>query len=319
MERVDLKQCNTNVLQNEELFVTQWNISQTNAGKDYIRGKVLDKHGNELPFVYWQTSGFPLEKEGECFGLIIHFKVSLYANERQVEIQKVIGVNENASLLDYKKVVLTQNEAIQRLQKVLGSLALTQKGLELVNKVFSFQPIAQQFLWETAAVNHHDSEIGGLAHHTVKMLELAKVFMEQHPHLVKDSKVKDIIVIGILIHDFGKCITRNSKTKEVMQPRWFLEHRYLMVEYLLLKQVEFMKELEEHYGERLKDELIAILMQHHGSFEERPHTPLSLFVHYIDLFETQMETFSNELEERKENMTLMRSEYGKVKVSHLPE
>lgn len=261
---------------------------ETRAGKKYTRGKFVDTEGTEASLVKWDRVGF--DEMPQSFEAVITAKYDDYNGNISYVVSDMEGFNTQVDKLAWLPKVITQQEAVQRLQNLLNT-EVSAKGRQLFNKAFKFEAFGggRRLLTEPAAVKHHDSGIGGLINHTLKVTEIAALLTHQHPQFFRDQDLKDIFLLGCLLHDWGKLITHNVEDKEnPMSHRSFLDHRYLFMEFLLQEEPEFLKEMETLYSERHKDEFISIVMQHHGVYEERPRTMTVYLVSWIDLIEANI-------------------------------
>lgn len=133
----------------------------------------------------------------------------------------------------------------------------------------------------------HDAQVGGLMNHSYKMFEIALVLLSNDDRL---APFKDELLLGTLIHDFGKTIELdiNKYTKNS-----FVTHRTLGIEILALRRGDIIP----YIGEDAYYRLLAIIQGHHGEqWGDKPTTMITQVVHYIDLLESQTTGFLDIIE-----------------------
>lgn len=142
----------------------------------------------------------------------------------------------------------------------------------------------------------HDAQVGGLMNHSYKMFKIALTLLSNDDRL---APFKDELLLGTLIHDFGKVIELNINkyTKNS-----FVTHRTLGIEILALRR----DEIVPYIGEDAYYRLLAIVQGHHGEqWGDKPTTMITQVVHYIDLLESQttgfLDIIDNEAYQVQEN------------------
>lgn len=142
----------------------------------------------------------------------------------------------------------------------------------------------------------HDAQVGGLMNHSYKMFKIALTLLSNDDRL---APFKDELLLGTLIHDFGKTIELdiNKYTKNS-----FVTHRTLGIEILALRRGDIIP----YIGEDAYYRLLAIVQGHHGEqWGDKPTTMITQVVHYIDLLESQttgfLDIIDNEAYQVQEN------------------
>lgn len=142
----------------------------------------------------------------------------------------------------------------------------------------------------------HDAQVGGLMNHSYKMFKIALTLLSNDDRL---APFKDELLLGTLIHDFGKVIELNINkyTKNS-----FVTHRTLGIEILALRRGDIVP----YIGEDAYYRLLAIVQGHHGEqWGDKPTTMITQVVHYIDLLESQttgfLDIIDNEAYQVQEN------------------
>lgn len=173
-----------------------------------------------------------------------------------------------------EKVHSSWNDAFQKLAK----LGVSANCFKLLETILKAPELGNRFFLEGAAVYHHDNKIGGLVHHTSKMLRILAAVLENNPELQASS---DLLCMGIALHDVGKVFEYQDLAPSTY---WYANHRVRGIEYLS----QFRDEIINAYDESFYRQLQAIISGHHGDYGDRPTTVATAIVHYIDTLESQV-------------------------------
>lgn len=272
-------------------------------GKEYYNG-TLKAQGN-LEFKVWGGQLFDQLKAEDYKGVPVYIEaeVNVWNDTKSLILKKVVAVDVvdlgiDITPLDPTKYDIAANE------KEFYSLLkeeLSPNGFELFKRIYN--RIRKEFRSEYAAVKIHDAYRGGLLAHTLKMLKVLQFIWNTYPN-IRENMNKDLVFIGLAIHDMGKIVEYNNGTRTDIA---FATHNFLGQEILF----EFKKDIVEGFEATVKgsDEVIivepfgsdfyyrlqAIIQQHHGEFGEPCHTIESYLVHLVDMFESRVEIFEESL------------------------
>ncbi|MBP6137029.1 MAG: hypothetical protein GX948_05895 [Clostridiaceae bacterium] len=175
---------------------------------------------------------------------------------------------------------IPRNELERKLATVragLDRLGATETCWELVEHALADPRLEDRFMVEGAAIRHHDNVFGGLANHTIKMLNILKALLENNPPLQASA---DLLVFSIFMHDIGKVFEyRDLDVGEF----WYANHRVRGIEFLAaLKDT-----IIERYDESFYRQVQSVIAGHHGLYGDRPTTVAATIIHYIDMLESQ--------------------------------
>ena len=157
-----------------------------------------------------------------------------------------------------------ENEVIYDITKAL---------LEVNEKEFYIYPAAQRF---------HHNYVGGLAYHTLGMLDLADSFLANYPYLDKDY-----LYAGIILHDMGKV----KEFSGVENTEYLVEGQLLG--HLVIGGLEIdRKALELGYQDKEEVMLLKhMVISHHGQpmfgAARKPQTPEATLLWYIDTLDSK--------------------------------
>jgi len=154
-----------------------------------------------------------------------------------------------------------------------------------------FARYRHDFLIYPAAVKMHHNYIGGLAYHTLTMVELALPFAEMY-----DCLDKDLIIAGTLLHDITKVVEFKSPTDDVYSKKGQL------LGHLVMGAIE-VDETAKRLGIADSDEALMIehmIVSHHGNPQfgacRKPETPEALLLWLIDSLDSKLRVINEAFE-----------------------
>lgn len=249
----------------------------TKNGKPFFHGSVCS--GTDVSFKAWDNSeAFKMLEREDLAGKVVY--ISGNWNEYMGVFNIILDtVMTNAELVAIDPMNFIESKYNidaywSGLQNIMKS-TLTEKGMLLANKfLFENEEVANAFKVEFAAKSHHDNCKAGLLAHTYKVCYLMQVTL----NLYKDIVDKDLVMLGVLLHDIGKI---KEMHMGVYQPCSKVTHRFLGIE-MLDKDL-----IVENYGEDWYYELVSIMLQHHGEWGDPCKTVSARLVNLVDEFEAK--------------------------------
>ncbi|HHT44758.1 MAG TPA: HD domain-containing protein [Fastidiosipila sp.] len=160
----------------------------------------------------------------------------------------------------------------------LRAVGLSDNAIRLIDLTISHETLGNRFRTEGAAIKHHDNKIGGLFHHTTKMLRLLHTIIVNNPELAASV---DLLTYGIVVHDIGKVFEYDNLS---VSDTWYASHRVRGIELLAALKDDIVNRFDEPFYRQVQ----SIVSEHHGDFGDRPNTVAAAIVHYIDLLESQV-------------------------------
>lgn len=262
---------------------------QIRSGKrnDFMLGRFVNG-ADSVEFKIW---------EERTYRPVLNHGVGIY----QVEVE---GSEYNGSYLTVRKIGIESDKNIKMsdfLQALpeetilnlkadaytaAAAAGVTQKALDLLDDLLNDPELEGRFWLEGAAVRHHDNQVRGLAHHSLKMLEILATLLKRQPLLQAHA---DLLAIGVVLHDIGKVWEYDNLT---MSEYWYSNHRARGLEYLACRKDKIIGTYDEKFYRHLQ----AIILGHHGDFGDRPTTVACAVVHYIDTLESQVTGMLEELQ-----------------------
>lgn len=293
---IDLKNAKVgDTIQGVVLMETYAVVPYGSAGKKKIDGTV-SANGIARKFIVWSGLAFDRLCDGAAVGRVVEITATVgeYRGEPQITVSSV-----TLQFVDMDPMLLQRSLDTKKIRADLSLFMqenLSEDCLIIFNTVLKQEQIGRSFIQSPAAVKMHDAVVGGLMNHSFKMLKIAKVLLENDPRLLPE---KDLIYLSILFHDLGK-------TREISNGAYtefsFVTHRIIVVD--MLAKVK--DEIIDKRGEGFYWHLVAIMIGHHGDFEDPCRTVWAKIVHLIDMLESQ----TTMILDRREDDSVVRGAEG---------
>ena len=200
------------------------------------------------------------------------------SDEVLLGVKKVVALDGyplmyNGNQLQYKindyEPVYTYNEVDRKLleEKFLGYIdAIKDVEIQTIVKEIVNNKYSKILLHPAAKTNHHEYA-GGLLHHEVSMLDLAKAIANLYPTINKD-----LLYAGIILHDLGKTVELSGPiaTEYTLQGK--------LIGHISIIQTDIVEAAKKH---NIEGEVVTLLqhmvLSHHGKLEYgSPVLPLTL-------------------------------------------
>ncbi|MDO5733982.1 MAG: HD domain-containing protein [Eubacteriales bacterium] len=182
----------------------------------------------------------------------------------------------------------------------LRKLGLSEEAIGLAREIVNDPELEGRYSREGAASFHHDNRIGGLAHHSAKMLRILAAVIGNLPPLRKSI---DLLFLGVVLHDIGKVFEYKDLA---ISEFWFSNHRARGIEFL----AKYKERICKLYDEKFYRHLQAIIIGHHGDYGDRPTTVATGIIHYIDTLESQATGLVERQIEGRENENIRVPDWG---------
>ncbi|MGY3777255.1 3'-5' exoribonuclease YhaM family protein [Isobaculum melis] len=180
------------------LLIKNADIRIAKNGKKFIAFTFQDTSG-QIDGKYWDAS----EEDTQQFlaGKVVRIggKRELYQGNPQVKIFHIRLAKENEPSnpeLYLERAPLSKEEMVEEINQTLFDI--DNANIQRVVRYLLTQ-YHQEFFQHPAAKKNHHAYAGGLSHHTISMLRLAKAICELHPELDKA-----LLYAGVILHDLGK-------------------------------------------------------------------------------------------------------------------
>lgn len=263
--------------------------STRDGRSSYLSGNV--QCVGSLPYKVWSNSScFPtLKANSDAYlGSVceIEAKVNVYEGQVSIIIDSIRVADGEDGVPDVSEFYESRYDS----NKYLGMLKSTvQKNCssaayEVFEEVLS--GYEKEFKSEFAAINHHDNCWSGLIGHTVKLVKMASM-LQMYPELVKRCGGRDVLYVGLALHDIGKVIEYNNGSIS-----WEGKHlSHMVIGAMILCEMQNM--ITEKMGAEFFYTLVSIVSQHSGEYGDRPRTVAAYVAHLLDDLEARLTTLDS--------------------------
>lgn len=262
-------------------MVKGYNLKMTKQNKEYINGQICS--GINVYFKAWDSSPAFAQLKGNNYeGEIAYIMATVddYGGSTSLLLNSITAVDGFTEDMFLPTVYNT--DAYWDGLKKLAKQHLTERGYELADKLLfsAGEAVESRFKLEFAASSHHDNCKGGLLAHTYKVCRILTTLFVQYKSLF-DEDHKDLVFIAGLMHDIGKL--REYKLGIYQKPA-YANHLLYSTEYL----IDFKDIIVTTYSEDWYNQLLGVVLEHHGEFGMACQTIDAYVLHMADLLESRM-------------------------------
>lgn len=286
----------------EHFVVTERHVGHHRPHNDqlepFLRVTLADRTGRINGIMWDQVEKYaPKVQTGSV--LQIKGRVTEYRGDAQITIYACKTAQTNQFRWDdfLTTSKLDRETMEQQIEEAVNSVQ-TAALRSLLESIFSEDDLLTPFLEATAAAHVHHAYIGGLAEHSLEVLQLS-MHMEE---LFNDTLNRDMLIAGALLHDIGKIETYQLEgmTFERTDQGKLFGHLF-----------QGMRIVEDRIS-RLNDfpsntakELLHMIASHHGKQEwktiEQPKTANAYALYLADLVSSRMNQVVDHIEKQKDN------------------
>ena len=270
----------------EVYLCRQKTIALTKNGKEYGNLVLQDKTG-QLEAKIWDLHNPGIRDFDAMDYVYVEGNVNIFNNANQLNIQRIQRAPEGS--YDQSDYFPVSSKNIDEMYKELTRIIASVKNLHLKQLLMSFfmedKAFVRSFKTHSAAKSVHHGFIGGLLEHTLSVTSLCSMMAEHYPFLDRD-----LLVAGAMLHDIGKTrelsdFPMNDYTDEGQ----LIGHIIIGVGMI----EEKLKKIDD-FPERLHNELIHLILSHHGELEygspKKPALIEAMVLSLADNMDAKVET-----------------------------
>ena len=287
----------------------------SNSGQPYLSMTLIDNTGS-IEGKIWDVKSDLVEKLKQGFIVEVEADVIKYKNSLQFKIQAVEILNQkHYNLSEFIKTsAIPKEELMRQINEVIVGIK-NENLSQLIKKVF--EEVGSSFYVYPAASKNHHEYVGGLATHTLEMIQVAQGLLKLYPNLNSD-----LLLSGILVHDL-------SKVNEYQSPivaEYSVEGKLLG--HISMAQAKVFQVASELKIEKCEEVTLLrhMILSHHGQYEfgspVLPLIPEAELLNIIDNISARMNMFNKALENTEiggfstrvfplENRSLYKSKFDK--------
>lgn len=263
---------------------------ETRAGKTFLSITFQDVSG-EMVGNLWDASATDIEQYIAGQVVQVRAKREEYNGQPQLQLNKIrlaTAEEPNDPALYVKSAPLNRKEMIEKLNEVIAEI--TEPKMNQIVR-FLLNKFSKDFFHAPAAKTNHHAFNGGLAYHTISMLELAKTVVAYYPNINPS-----LLYSGLVLHDLGKVIELSGPTATEYTLQGQLIGHIVLVDQEIVLACEAL-------GIDTEDEAVVILrhviLAHHGLLEYgspvRPQVKEAEIIHYLDQIDAKINMMEDEL------------------------
>ena len=264
---------------------------ETKNGKPFLTITFQDTSG-EMHGNRWGVT--PEEVEMLQPGRVVHVKGKReeYNGQPQLRIDK-IRLAEGAEDADPESYIRQapwrRTEMIRMFNEVLSEIS-NQTMVEIVRHLLN--KYNKEFFESPAAKSNHHAFKGGLAYHTISMINIAKAIVDYYPNINRS-----LLYSGLILHDLGKVIELDGY--EATQ--YTLEGQLIGHIVLVDQEIQAACEAKEINPTSEDVTLLRhVILAHHGELAfgspVRPQVKEAEIIHYIDQIDAKINMIEDALE-----------------------
>lgn len=256
---------------------------ETKTGNPFLTITFQDTTG-EMVGNRWGVA--PEEVEAFQPGRVVYVKGKReeYNGQPQLRIDKIRLANENedSDPESYiRQAPWRREEMIRMFNDVLAEI--TNDTMKTIVRYLLNQYNKEFFVSPAAKTNHHAFK-GGLAYHTISMINIAKAIAEYYPNINKS-----LLYSGLILHDLGKVVELSGY--EATQ--YTLEGQLIGHIVLVDQKIgEVCKDLDIDTADEDVLLLRHVVLAHHGELAfgspVRPQVKEAEIIHYIDQIDAKI-------------------------------
>lgn len=253
--------------------------------KSFMIMKKLYKDGNKQVYMLSYSNGYIKAKINAKAKLDPGQVIEIdYANENIVDVSEYNLLKEY-NIEDYLPSVDRHIEEIMdEIEEITKEYVTSTQGKMLNDYFFKDEEFVHEFKKAIGGVSMHHNYIGGLAEHTLGVMNLTKFLCEKY-----DCKRKEIAVLSAKLHDIGKIkeLDFNGPFKYTLQGE--LEGHIVIGVVMIDRAI---REINVPFSEDFVRRIKGCITQHHGKLEygspRASNMEESFILNYADSIDASM-------------------------------
>ncbi|MDO4265669.1 MAG: HD domain-containing protein [Eubacteriales bacterium] len=261
-------------------------IAVTKNGKEYGNVVLQDKTG-QIESKIWDLNNPGIGEFEPMDYVAVEGNVTVFNNANQLNINRVRRASEGEySPMDYFPVSSRNlGEMYQELKKLITSMQ--NQYLQKLCKAFFIDDVefAKRFCRHSAAKSVHHGFIGGLLEHTLSVTQVCDLAAGHYPYLNRD-----LLITGAMLHDIGK-----TKELSAFPTNDYTDAGQLLGHIIIGAQMAEDKIRGiDGFPEKLHNEVIHLILSHHGELEygspKKPALMEAMVLSFADNMDAKLET-----------------------------
>ncbi|WP_208559115.1 3'-5' exoribonuclease YhaM family protein [Marinilactibacillus kalidii] len=262
----------------------------TRNGKPYLAFTFQDTSG-EMSANYWDASEEDIETFRSGTVVKVNGKREEYKGSPQLRINAIKlaadGEPSNPELY-VERAPIKKEKMIEQFNKAIFDITNANMNRIVRHIMNKYQ---KDFFQSPAAKTNHHAFLGGLAFHTISMLNIARSLVEQY-----DFLNQSLLFAGLILHDVGKVVELSGPTAT----EYTLEGK--LIGHIVIVNEEISKACQHLKIDETSEDVVMLkhmVLSHHGQLEYgspvRPQLAEAEALHYIDQIDARMNMLQSAL------------------------
>lgn len=295
--RIPINELADSMTLNQAFQAADKQLRVNRQGGKYILLKLSDRSGT-IAGMMWNADEAVFDRFDRGDYIFCHGRTQIHNGVLQLIVTQIERMDAHEVIVDdFERFNASQaDEQMSRVRELLATLS--QPFLcRLAASYLDDAEFVERFRITAAAVSNHHAYPGGLLHHTLNMMELARLIGPRYAEL--DT---ELLMIGAFLHDLGKIDELKSGGEISYTDRGqLLGHIVIGVQLLDEKIRQIESETGERFPVQLRHQLEHLIVSHHGSQEYgSPKIPVTLeavALHHIDNLDAKLATFTSVIQQ----------------------
>lgn len=230
--------------------------------------------------------------------------VETYEDRLQISVNENIGGVRKCAPNEYDVTDFLPTLPEERIIELYDVIKKEMKTLHneplkhLLSAFFNDHEFVKLYTHSPSAISHHHNYVGGNLEHTVGVIRLCLNISEMYPKVNKD-----LLLCGALLHDIGKLKEYSyGAAIDVTQEGNFIGH-IVIGEQWVREKIKELRESSKEFSTELEQQLIHLLLSHHGRYEwgspKMPKLVEAAILHQADLMDSQVKNYMQMVEDAK--------------------
>ena len=272
-------------------FCKKRQTGKTRAGKNYLSLTLGDKTGR-IEAKVWELSN-QIQSFEENDYIKIDGEVQAYNGELQLRVHKIRKSTEGEyDPADYVPSTEQDIDVIMdRLMDYIKSLANPFIKQLLENILIHNKEVHEALKWHSAAKNMHHSYMGGLAEHTLSVVEICDFMGSRYKYVNRD-----LLIASAMLHDIGKLFELSPFPENDYTDEGQLIGHIVIASDMISEEAAKIPD----FPEQLKNLLKHCILAHHGEYEfgspKRPKIIEAFILHCADNADAKIKMFEDAID-----------------------
>jgi 3'-5' exoribonuclease len=296
-----------------DLFVVRTKKPILEYANGYRFDLILCDRTGEIPYTYWGTSDreeieriYEPIQPGDFLrlsGKVVEWRdtLTISGNVRD-EFERIEA--ERCNLGDFLSAPPRDVEEILADLVAVLSEVRGEGPKKIVSAFLSNEPLVDRFKRAPATVKRYSSYPGGLAEHTLRVVQICRDLAGAHPSLDRD-----LLIVGALLHDIGKTEEFEVTSLIRITEAGYL-HGYIVLGYRIAH--ELLQGLE--IPDSLRHRVLHMILSQNGRLEygspKTPRFPEALALYYANEMDARLSSMEARAEEGPEEEPGLPREFG---------